>query len=185
MGTIQARLKSGEYRTLGPILGRITLAQARLGGGAGMKETDKKSITALATALNRQAFEDGGKQLTQTELERFGWEAIEESDTMEMALIKAQNNIARIDGVIRSRLVSLDPKQRRRMGAYFQELKKVGVDVADLAPESVPTPPPPRKPTGAFEGKSGEVRVKTPDGQTFTFPDKASAEAFKKDAGIR
>jgi len=136
MANIEKNLKTGVYKTLGPVAGRITLAQASPSGlnNFGLTPTQIKMVVELKDALMDKSFGEGGKQLTPTEKEMFGWVEPLPNDTLESAIIKAANHLKTASMAIKSRWSTIDPKQRKRLGSYMEELKRAGVDTGDMAP---------------------------------------------------
>lgn len=74
----------------GPLRGRLASIQMDKLGGYGLTQEQVEMLTRLRTLLTSQAFADGGKQLTQTELELFRYTSPSPQDTFEAALTKAK-----------------------------------------------------------------------------------------------
>jgi hypothetical protein len=145
---------------LGPIMGRIKVAEVSKAGGYGATPEQVKLLTDMETALMSEAFANGGKQLTGNEKQYFEDIRPKPTDLFSTALIKAENAAAYLRSKYNDRLGVMPANQRRQMS---------------------PLPPPPTGGAGAgAQGKAGDiVRVKHPDGRNGTIP-RANLEAAKK-----
>jgi hypothetical protein len=115
-------------------------------------------------------------------------------------------NGERLDPAIRSQFVSEANKiysqsleDHRKIRDRYREITvRSGLDpenvVIDYSPAPVPGAPAPKQQTGGAPSaggvpnpimKPGEVLVKAPDGKTYSFPNAAAADVFKKRAGIK
>jgi hypothetical protein len=115
-------------------------------------------------------------------------------------------NGERLDPAIRSQFVSEANKiysqsledHKKIRDRYRDITTRSGLDpenvVIDYSPAPVPGTPAPKQQTGGAPSaggvpnpimKPGEVLVKAPDGKTYSFPNAAAADVFKKRAGIK
>lgn len=107
---VAAKLTS--KRSFGPVAGRMTLAEINKLGGAGASKEDIALATELHRLVTTQAFANGGKQLTPTELEQFERLNPALSDTLDQAIIKTQQSIQFLQMRLKNTVDTLTPRQR-------------------------------------------------------------------------
>jgi hypothetical protein len=111
-------------KSMGPVAGRITLAEVEKLGGLGASSEDIKLAMALRRLVTEQAFANGGKQLTITERDEFVKLNPSLSDTVETALIKTQQSIDYLKMKLGNTIKVLPERQRNLMNdeikAYYQ-----------------------------------------------------------------
>jgi hypothetical protein len=154
-----------RYKGFGPVGGRITLAEIGKIGGAGASKEEIQLATELYNLTTSQAFANGGKQLTVTELERFQKQVPQLTDTLEQALIKTHEARKILRNSMANKIKSLPPRQRQLLDKSF--LDEAGISYAKPGPN-----------VSKVLGKTAStVKIKGPGGKTGTF--KGTAEEAK------
>lgn len=101
--------------SIGPLIGRIKLAEIEKLGGMGASPKEIELAINLRRLLMSQAFAEGGKQLTPTEKEEFIALNPAMTDTFEQAIIKAQNARNYINDRYNMRLETMPVRQRNQI----------------------------------------------------------------------
>ena len=100
---------------LGPIRGRIENVQMSKLGGAGLTSEQVKLATNLRRLLTAEAFANGGKQLTITELEQYKQLLPSLNDTFGTAMTKAQQAREFLVTKMMERMRFLTPRQQMQL----------------------------------------------------------------------
>jgi hypothetical protein len=117
----------GKY--LGPIMGRITIAQMTKGGGFGTNPKQREALIRVSRAFNTAANAFGGKVLPPNEQERVAKSEVYETDTLEQMLQKAQLGQDLYTREIERRALQLPPAGRRQQ---YDFLSAEGIDPNEL-----------------------------------------------------
>ena len=91
--SVDSKLSDPAFRTLGPVVGKIKMKEIRSLGGFGATKEQIDMATDLQRLISTQAFAEGGKQLTPTELRQFELVIPNMEDTLETAMIKSRKAI--------------------------------------------------------------------------------------------
>lgn len=102
-------------RAFGPAAGRIKLAEISKLGGMGASQKQIELANKLQRFLSSQAFADGGKQLTPTELEQFKVVSPAMSDTLATALQKTRDSIKFFQDRLKNDLDVMPVRQRSQI----------------------------------------------------------------------
>ncbi len=113
---VESMLRNPKFTTLGPAMGRIKLAEINKLGGLGATPQQIQMATALQRLLSQQAFAQGGKQLTPTELEQFSLVSPNMNDTLAQAIVKAREGIKYLRRAHDIRVSVLSPRQQGQLG---------------------------------------------------------------------
>ena len=111
---ILPQLRSAK-NALGPLTGRIKLAEIEKLGGLGATPEQIKLAVDIRRSLMSQAFAEGGKQLTPTELGVFEGLTPALTDTMEQAIIKAEQSRNYLQTRYDERLSTMPYRQRAQI----------------------------------------------------------------------
>jgi hypothetical protein len=109
--TVETMFKDPQYQVQGPALGRVKMYEIDKLGGSGASETEIELANRLSTLLTSQAFQNGGKQLTGTELERFVLNTPSLNDTVQQALTKTKVALEILRNNYNTRRSMLGPRQ--------------------------------------------------------------------------
>lgn len=118
--------------TLGPALGKVKLFEINKLGGLGATAAEMNLASLLQRAITQQAFSNGGKQLTITELQQFTSMLPKMDDTVLNAAIKARNAIAFLERSLRTRIDTLSPVQRGLLGPSYSKYGGGGAGAAKV-----------------------------------------------------
>jgi hypothetical protein len=113
--------------SLGPLTGRITLAEITKLGGLGASKEQIQLATDMRRLLMSQAFAEGGKQLTPTEKEEFVALNPALTDTFDQAMIKAQRARDYLDRRYKTRLEVMPARQRGQLPASAPKGDPLGI----------------------------------------------------------
>lgn len=108
---IMPQLEAGKAG-LGPLAGRVKLAEINRLGGMGATTQQIQLATDLRRLLMSQAFAEGGKQLTPTEKSEFIALNPALSDTFAQAIVKAQRSRKYLQDRYQIRVKFLGPRQQ-------------------------------------------------------------------------
>lgn len=161
---VQQMLSEPKFATLGPLMGRVKLAEINKLGGMGATPDELRLATTLQRLLSSQAFAEGGKQLTSTELEQFKLITPSFNDTVASATIKTREAIKFLNQKMQNRISVMPVRQRNQLNPTI-------------------TPPPTgstNSPTSAPSG-SGGVMMEV-NGQRFEVRPDAVDEAIRRGA---
>ena len=117
---------------LGPATGRVKLAEVNKLGGLGASPAEIDLANKLQRLVTTQAFQNGGKQLTETEYAQFKKLSPGLDDTIAQAAIKTKNAIAFLDLTLRNRIKYMSPRQRAQLP---DETEKAPASKATLTPK--------------------------------------------------
>jgi hypothetical protein len=109
---VENLLKQPRFQTLGPVLGRVKLGEINKLGGYGATPDEIELAITLQRLLSSQAFAEGGKQLTNTELEQFRLMTPSFNDTVASAKVKTDNAIRFLNTAYKNRLRVMPARQR-------------------------------------------------------------------------
>lgn len=151
---IMPLLKQAED-TLGPLAGRIKLAEVEKLGGMGATPEQIELATRLRRLLMSQAFAEGGKQLTPTEKEEFIAVNPHMTDTLRQAMINARLSKEYLEGRYQNRLDAMPVRERMQLQG-------------GATPEA-----------GGTGGTGGTVVMVGPDGKEWNVP-RANIPVFKQ-----
>lgn len=134
--SIEQQLDQAEAN-LGPLLGRITLAEVERLGGFGASEAEIQLATDLRRLLMSQAFAEGGKQLTDTEKIEFAATNPAMTDTFPQAIIKARQAKKYLADRYNIRVQTLGARQRPQVPAAPPKAGGAAAPAAGTAPKVV------------------------------------------------
>lgn len=97
---------------LGPIIGRVKLFEIDEAGGLGATPDEIKMALNMRRELMSEAFASGGKQLTPTEVEQFNKLIPKPTDTVQEAMIKAEDQLKFLQERKNFRMKYLSERQR-------------------------------------------------------------------------
>ncbi len=121
-GDIQDILNQNPEQAFGPVAGRVTLAEIGKLGGMGASQKEIEIATRLQRFLSSQAFADGGKQLTPTELEQFALVSPALTDTLPTALTKTRLSIQFLKDRGKADFDVMPPRQKQQLSKDVQDL---------------------------------------------------------------
>lgn len=114
-GDVEKMLSDPESAALGPLMGRIKLFEVNKLGGLGATPKQIALATALQRLVASQAFAEGGKTLTPTELAVFTSTNPKLEDTVEAAIQKTKDSIAFLKKKQGIRLGTMPARQRNQI----------------------------------------------------------------------
>jgi hypothetical protein len=118
--------KLTKKATFGPVAGRIKLAEINKLGGLGASKEDIDLANQLYRIVTTQAFANGGKQLTPTELAVFEKLNPILSDTLDKALIQTKNSVDFLNIRYRNIWDTMTARQQELVPNYNPKNKKQG-----------------------------------------------------------
>jgi hypothetical protein len=132
---------------LGPASGRIAIKDLSALGGTVTDAKQKELVVRLQGAMTEEAFANGGKQLTGTELERFQQTSIQPFDTLDTARMKLKLRKEILSGKMQRQQAVLSPVARRQSEDLFRVEGLTGFQDPDGMPPSAQQPgaAPPQK----------------------------------------
>lgn len=139
-----------QKNTLGPLAGRVKLAEIGRLGGMGATPQQISLAVQLRRLLMSQAFAEGGKQLTPTEKEEFVFINPTLSDTFEQAIEKAKLSREYLQQRYDERISAMPVRERMQMTS--------GNDTSNID-----RPKPPR-PGAALDAKTAQIYVQLSKG---------------------
>ena len=168
-----------QRNTLGPVAGNIKLAEISKLGGMGATPEEIKLATRLQVQLMAEAFANGGKQLTPTELGVFKDRLPKLSDTFDTAITKATEALKYLEEKRQLHVKYFSWRQREALGEplpedvksldeYYRQREGVTPKSMPKGPVAAPAMPP--------VPKVGEVR----GGYIFLGGDPALPASWKK-----
>lgn len=119
--------KLNKKATFGPIAGRIKLAEINKLGGLGASAEDIDLANQLYRIVTTQAFSNGGKQLTITELAVFEKLNPMLNDTLDKALIQTKNSIEYLRLKQKNIWDTLTPRQQEVVPNYKPTLEGIRI----------------------------------------------------------
>ncbi len=126
--------KNNPNALFGPLAGRVTLAEVSKLGGMGASPQQVELATRLQRFLSSQAFADGGKQLTPTELEQFRAVSPALTDTIEQAVLKTRLALEFIQKRGQADIDVMPPRERAQFSPEI-----VSAFGRDTTPATAPT----------------------------------------------
>lgn len=142
---VEAMLQQPKFATLGPLLGRVKLAEIEKLGGLGATPDEIQLAITLQRLLSSQAFAEGGKQLTETELQQFKLMTPSFQDTVAAALVKTKEATKFLNAAYQNRLSVMPSRQRGQLPDTPVNAPGTGKPPGSGAPNPTPnglTPPP-------------------------------------------
>lgn len=140
-GDLEQKLKT--IPTQGPILGRVTLAQAQKLGGAGLDPQTMDVVNRIQRLVAEQAFEKGGKVLTPTELEIYSQNYVPSmNDTIQQAMVKSRNALAFLKNAYATRMSVMPPAMSRLLPPTIEAAQARAVESFGATPGAGLPPPP-------------------------------------------
>lgn len=118
--------------TFGPIYGRVKNVAIEKLGGAGASPEEQELAIRMRALVRDQAFAEGGKQLTPTEKEEFTATLPRLTDTVQLALIKAEAAREILARAARNRVLALSGQQRTLVDPELKAMLGVDQEYEDL-----------------------------------------------------
>lgn len=116
LNSVKRLLDNPSYATLGPIAGKIKLAEINKLGGTGATPQQIELATKLKRLIATQAFADAGKSLSEHEKELFTAVNPSLDDTLETAIVKTRESLDFINQRFRDRISVMPERQRKLLG---------------------------------------------------------------------